>query len=86
MVTAGFADYGHTAAMYRRCRRAGETVRTTTDCLSRPWRFEPESLCCRSIGTSTPSPDSPVPDAIEPCALSIQQRAALRKHLRCPQL
>ena len=29
----GLADYEHAAAIYRRCRRAGETVRSLTDCL-----------------------------------------------------
>lgn len=31
--TEGLADFEHAAALYRRCRRAGETVRALTDCL-----------------------------------------------------
>jgi predicted nucleic acid-binding protein len=30
---AGLDDFGQSAALYRRCRRAGETVRALTDCL-----------------------------------------------------
>ena len=29
----GLADYEEAAAIYRRCRRAGETIRKMTDCL-----------------------------------------------------
>ncbi len=29
----GLGDFEHAAALYRRCRRAGETVRALTDCL-----------------------------------------------------
>lgn len=31
--TVGLGDYEQAAALYRRCRRAGETVRALTDCL-----------------------------------------------------
>lgn len=31
--TVGLADYEQAAALYRRCRRAGETIRALTDCL-----------------------------------------------------
>lgn len=31
--TDGLGDYEQAAAIYRRCRRAGETVRALTDCL-----------------------------------------------------
>lgn len=33
VATDGLADYEQAAAIYRRCRRAGETVRSLTDCL-----------------------------------------------------
>ena len=29
----GLSDFEHAAALYRRCRRAGDTVRALTDCL-----------------------------------------------------
>jgi predicted nucleic acid-binding protein len=33
IATEGLGDYEHAAALYRRCQRAGETVRALTDCL-----------------------------------------------------
>ncbi len=33
VATDGLGDYEQAAAIYRRCRRAGETVRALTDCL-----------------------------------------------------
>ena len=33
IATDGLGDYEEAAAIYRRCRRAGETVRALTDCL-----------------------------------------------------
>lgn len=33
VATDGLGDYEQAAALYRRCRRAGETVRALTDCL-----------------------------------------------------
>jgi len=33
VATEGLSDYEQAAALYRRCRRAGETVRALTDCV-----------------------------------------------------
>ncbi len=33
VATAGLGDFEQAAALYRRCRRVGETVRALTDCL-----------------------------------------------------
>ena len=30
---AGLGDYEHAASLYRRCRRAGDTIRALSDCL-----------------------------------------------------
>jgi predicted nucleic acid-binding protein len=33
VAVVGLGDFEHAASLYRRCRRAGETVRSLTDCL-----------------------------------------------------
>jgi predicted nucleic acid-binding protein len=33
VAVVGLRDFEHAASLYRRCRRAGETVRSLTDCL-----------------------------------------------------